>query len=286
MPANTILTSYQDEVGRLATVTIDIGTDPGDDNYGPAVLVNDIPAQMAKINSTSGAWRLAYGAPQPVTFAALLHSNLDAGLDVVLQASAGGSPWTTDFEAPFVIPTWYAAGTTRKWPIQPWIDLTTQSGYNPSGYANYRLYVRGTNSENLQVGGLKLYSDHLRLTYDFREGLARTTRKPTITHRTAWQIATRYSRLTAIWSAEGNLLIPTSQLDELDAHFFENDGEAQPFVIVPNGLRNRCYFVTRSDGVQRDVVRFYREDLDEEWCEYPLSVVEVGRGVRPGGAVA
>lgn len=297
---NTILTSWRYEVGQAADVTIDIGTDPGDDNYGPAILVNDNPAQVAKIDSTSGAWVLSSDTKMPVRLAALLHHNLDAGLDVVLQGSNGGSPFGAQYEVAFTIPPHEATGT-RKWPVQPFIDLQYTSpnlgDYDPLGFFDWRLYVRGTNSENLQVGGLKLYSQIQTLTYDFREGWNRTIRKPIIKHTTAFLVSTKYTRMTAQWACDGSLLVPTSQLEELDNQFFDVDGESLPFIVVPNGLKNRCYFVTRADGIQRESVRYYTtsdesssspdDDLPgTEWVEYPLALTEVGRGLRPGAAVA
>jgi hypothetical protein len=34
--------------------------------------------------------------------------------------------------------------------------------------------------------------------------------------------------------------------------------------------------------VTRETVFFYDQENDEEWCDMPLAVEELGRGLRPG----
>jgi len=287
--ANTIITRYRDEVGRSATVTVDIGTDPADDNYGPAQLVTDNPAKVAKIDDTSGRWKLAYGAKQPIRFVGgPLHSNIDGGLDVVIQGGNGGSP-DVEFEVPITMPAPFSAGTTRMWPVQPWIDLATVTPtigvYDPLGFENWFLYVRGVNSQNLQVGGLKLYSQYYVFESDIREGYARSQRKPIIEHRTAFEVSTIYTRGTTRWAAEGDLLTRSSQASDLEDHWFDVDGRALPFCVVPNALRNVVRFV-RYDGIAfKETVEFHNQTEDDELVGIRFAVEEVGRGLRPGGAI-
>lgn len=284
--ANTILTHYRDEVGRLATVTVDVGTDPGDPNYGPDILVNDNPAQVAKILDPDGAWLLEMPARQPVTLAAILHHNLfptNSGsptIEVLLQGNQTDSWGSPSFEAAFAIPAAWNQGTTRAWPIQPWMDLTAQTGYEPLGFLFWRLLIT-SNDQDIQVGGLKLYSDHLILESDMREGWQRTQRKPIIRNTTAFQVTTKYSRGTTLWASDGSLFVPTDRADLMETHWFDQDGSAYPFVIVPNGLRNACRFVERTEDF-RETVRFYSEGDDTENIEIPFAVQELGRGLRPG----
>jgi len=279
--ALTIFTRYSDEVGKLATVTIETGTDPGDANYGPAVLVNDNPAQVAKINSTSGAWLLDFGIAQPVQLAALIHHDVDAGLEVVLQGNATNAAWgAPSFEAPFVIPAWRALAT-QPWPVNPWIDLTAAEGYNPAGFRFWRLLITG-NSQNIQVGNLKLYSTSFRLTSDFREGLSPSWLKPVIEHQTSYRVATIYPRGTAQWAQAGTIRTESALLETLEAHWFDVDGRALPFVMVPNALRNIAYFVRMKTVDRQHAVLFYNETTDDELVDLPIAVEEVGRGLRPG----
>ncbi len=278
--ALTIFTRYSDEVGKFATVTIETGTDPGDDNYGPDILVNDNPAQVAKIDSTTGAWQLAFPSAQPVELAALIHHDIDEDVTVVLQGNSSASWGSPAFEVTFVIPAWRALAT-QPWPVNPWIDLTAADGYNPAGYQYWRLLITG-NSQNIQVGNLKLYSTSFRLTSDFREGLSPSWLKPIIEHQTSYRVATIYPRGTAQWAQAGTIRTDSAFFETLDAHWFDVDGRALPFTIVPNALRNIAYFVRMKSVDRQWAVQFYAEAEDDELIDLPIAVEEVGRGLRPG----
>lgn len=289
--ANTILTHYRHEVGRLATVTVDVGTDPADPNYGPDILVNDNPAQVAKIDDPTGAWLLEMPSAQAVTFAAILHHNIDPfpggsnvvgspALNVRLQGNSSNSWTSPSFDEEFIVPSAWNYGTTRAWPIQPWMDLTVFGSPTPPSFQYWRLLIEN-NSQDLQVGGLKLYSQHLILESDMREGWGRTQRKPIIRNRTAFEVTTKYSRGTTLWQSDGSLFLPTSRAYQIEDHWQDSNGSALPFTIVANGLRNDARFVERTEDF-REVVQFYNEDTDEEWLEIPFAVQEVGRGLRPG----
>jgi hypothetical protein len=51
--SQSIYQLYTDEIARSATITIETGVDPGDTNYAPASLVDENPAKVAKIDSTT-----------------------------------------------------------------------------------------------------------------------------------------------------------------------------------------------------------------------------------------
>jgi hypothetical protein len=282
--ANTIITFYRDEVGRTTAATIGTGTDPGDDNYGPAQIVSDDPAKVGKIDSTTGAWVLDFGVAQRVDLAALIHHDFDAGADVVLQANTSNSWGSPAFEVALTIPSWFGTGT-RAWPVNPWLDLTTATptvgSYSPTGWRYWRLSIT-SNSQNLQLGALKLYSQFYVFESDMLEGWSRAQRKPAIVNTTAFNIKTKYTRGTTIYASNGSLLTRSSQVADLEDQFFDTDGEMLPFVMVPNALRNRCYFVEKSDGSFTETVQFYDQANDDELIALPFAVEEVGRGLRPG----
>jgi hypothetical protein len=62
---NTIYNRIEDEVARLAEITIGTGTTPSDP-YGPEALVDENPALVAKIDSTTGRWVFQYDSPQRI----------------------------------------------------------------------------------------------------------------------------------------------------------------------------------------------------------------------------
>jgi hypothetical protein len=278
--AHTILTRYADEVGRSATASIQTGTDPGDPDYAADQLQTDNPAQVAKIDSTTGAWVYDFGSAQRVDLAAIIHHDFDAGADVKLQGHATSSWGSPSFEQAFTIPAWKAEGT-RAWPVNPWLDLTTDAQYSASGFRYWRLVVTG-NSQNLQLGAWKLYSSFIRVESDFRPGLGRAHRKPIIENRTAFEVATIYHRNTTLWMQDGTMRLTTAQADVMEDQWYDAAGRGYPFVIVPNGLRNICYFVRRAGNDFQEAVQFHDLDDDSEVIDQPMSLEEVGRGLRPG----
>lgn len=283
--ALTILTSYKDEVGRLATATVETGTPNTDPNYTPDILQNDNPAQVAKIDSVTGAWLFTFAAAQRIDLAALIHHDFIASgsspdITVVLEANTSNSWGAPAFSAAFTIPAWRASGTTWQWPINPWLDLTAESDYSTTGWQYWRLSIVN-NDQNLQLGGVKLYSAFQQFVADFRPSLPRATRKRSIVNTTAFEVDTIYPRGINRWEQTGSLILTSAQAELLKEHYFDVNGQAMPFVVIPNGLRNEAYFVRRPDEFG-ETVEFYSEGDDTELLTMTLPLREVSRGLRPG----
>lgn len=289
LPAfNTIYQYYSDNVARLATITIENDTSPslsGDDAYGPSALVDDNPAKLAKINATSGAWIFAFAAPQPLKLAALIHHSFDE-----TPGSPAGSPEpsvrlegnsTSDFSSPlfsatFTIPAWLG-GTTAPWPVNPFLRLEDLAGYDPAGFAYWRLVIEN-NSQNIQLGQIWL-SDTIRtFDPDLRWGLTPTVEKPIIENRTGSGVSTIYSRGTTWWKQEADLLATDSLADDLEAHWYEVDGRVLPWLLIPSGP---------GDTPGCRLVRYAMTDRAASWDFNDLHTLklvfeEVRRGRRPG----
>jgi len=275
--ASAIYQRYSDEVGRLATITIETGVDPGDPNYGPATLVDDNPAKVAKIDSTTGAWLFSYAAKQPVAIVALIHHAFDAGADVKIQGNATddwlGSPGPA-FEASLTIPAWLGTGAGR-WPVNPWLDLTAQPGYDATGFQYWRLVITG-NSQNLQLGQVWFGSAIRRLDPDLRWDFVRTRDKPIIENKTAFGVSTIYARGTTRWQLQGDHRVTDALEADLDTQWFEADGRAYPWLLVPDGLENRCALVRWAE-TNRAVTKHFLDVHDHRFV-----AEEVARGLRPG----
>lgn len=285
MAYETIYQRASDEVAQNATITIEVGTDLEDDDYAPASLVDGNPAKVAKIGSVTGTWQFTFDSPQRVDLVALIHHNFDAGANVRLQGSSGGSPWTTDFEAAITIPSWLGSGTSR-WPVNPWRDLTLVSGYSASGFQYWRLVVTG-NSQNLELGEIWLGSQIRRLSPDLRWEYVPMPRKPIIRHTTAFEVETLYSKGTTRWQLEGSIPQDDDLERDLEAHWYDVDGVAKPWLLIPQppgssssdimtGRDNRAYLV-RYASEQRPIPHIVHNTHENR-----LIVQEVGRGLRPG----
>jgi hypothetical protein len=283
---NTIYTRYSDEVARLAdSIEIESDTSPslsGGDDYDPETLVDDNPAKVAKIESTTGAWHFTYSEKQPVALVALIHHTFDESAiespnaNVRIEANDTGTFGAPAFAADIPIPPWLGVGT-GSWPQNPWIDLTAVSGYDPDGWLHYWLIIEN-NSQNIQLGQV-IFSPVIRqFDPDLRWGLRHTADKPQIENRTSFGISTLYPRGTTIWTAEADILLTDDMRADLESHWYDVEGRARPFVIVPSGpvRSDRCY-----------LVRYTMTDEQVQWNSHEilaqrLSFQEVGRGLRPG----
>lgn len=288
LPAfNTIYQRLSDEVARNATsVTIETGAvSPEDLEYGPENLFDENPAKVAKIEATTGAWLFAYNAKQRIELAALIHHNFDGSDEspapsVRLEGN-DTDVWTApSFSAEFIIPPWFGVGT-RRWPVNPWLDLTGISGYDPAGFLYWRLVVDG-NSQNLQLGQVWFGATIRRFDPDLRwivvGGPTDTLNKPQIENRTAFGVDTIYPRGTTLWAKEAELMASDELAADLETHWYDVDGRAHPWLLIPAGpiASDRAYLV-RWAVSQRQMQWNWEHQHDMH-----LAFQEVGRGLRPG----
>lgn len=285
---NTIYQFYRDEVARRATtITIEGDTSPslsGGDAYGPDVLVDDNPAQVAKIGATDGAWVFAYAAKQRIEIAALIHHTFDE------TVGSPGSPApsvrlegnnTSDFSNPtfvasFVVPAWFGLGA-RRWPVNPYLVLTEIEDYDPAGFLFWRLVIEN-NSQNIELGQVWFGETIRRFDPDLRWGPRVTPEKLQIENRTRVGVSTIYPFGTTIWAYEADLQATDELAEALEQHWYDVDGRGLPFLLVPSGPGpdDRCY-----------LVRYAMTDRQAQWNfesthEMHLAFQEVGRGLRPG----
>jgi len=293
---NTYYTHYSDEVARLAdSIVIENDGSPslaGGDDYAPETLVDDNPAKLAKITEggsgspaaglVSGAWVLSYSAPQPIALVGLIHHSFG---DPTSGSPSGSVRFegnvTDDFSSPAMsveieIPEWLGTGTGR-WPQNAWKDLTGESGYLAGGYQFYRLIIED-NPQNIELGQLWCASVIRQFDPDLRWGLSIGADKPQIENRTSFGVSTIYARGTTIWTAEADIQLTDEMRDALEAHWYDVEGRARPWLLVPSGpgTPNRCY-----------LVRYTMTDRQAQWNSHEthsqhLSFQEVGRGLRPG----
>jgi len=278
--AAAIYQRYSDEVARLATITIETGVDPGDATYGPAALVDDNPAKVAKIDSVTGAYQFAYPAKQPVALVGLVHHDFDAGADVLIQGDDAADWVTPAFEAAITIPPWLGSGT-RAWPVNPWLDLTEEYDYEPLGWQYYRLVITG-NSQTLQLGQVWFGETIRRLDPHLQWGRSHTHAKRYIRNRTAFDVETIYSRGTTLWRLEGTHGRDDTLQALLAAQWFDADGAAYPWLFVPNGLENRCHLVRWGEEARVETQIVGPPSLSDSIWEQRLVITELARGLRPG----
>lgn len=276
--ANAIYQRSSDNVAPNATITVQSGTP--DTAYPPANLVDLNPAKPAKIDDTAGAWLFDFGAAQRIDLVALIHHDFAGEGEVVtnnvkIQANTSDSWGSPAFEAVFSIPAWQGTGS-RLWPINPWLNLTTESGYSTTGWRYWRLVI-ADNSQNLELGEIWMSQTIRQLDPDIRWGATRTTRKLDVEHRTAYGVtAGIVGRGTTIWQQDGEILLTDDLREDLIAQWYDVDGRVLPWLLIPDGDVNAAYLVRWATSEQQ-IARLYNDAHNMQ-----VSVVEVGRGLRPG----
>lgn len=269
-----IFTDFSDELARQATVTVETGT--SESGYGPELLVDDNPAKVFRSPNTSVALQFSFAAKTPLAFMSLHHGTFEADDDVRLQADDDADWDDPAFDVAFPMAGWVGAGASR-WPVNPWLDLEAQEGFDPAGYKHYRLACGLSTplSQALQLGQVRMHPSVRRM--DFDRGVRLRPSKRIIEHVTAFGVSTIYTRGTTQWAASFGL----GGLEDVDRasveeHWDDVDGRSQPWVLVPDGTVNRCY-----------LVRYATAELEMELALRGLaaasvSVQEVARGLRPG----
>ena len=282
---NTIYNHLEDEVARLATITIETGpaVSPPDDDYGPATLVDDNPAKVAKIDDTSGAWLFEYDAKQIIKVIALIHHNFressssgSPAISVRIEGNNTNSWGAPSFSAEFTIPPWFGVGT-RRWPVNPWLVLTELPGYDPAGFFFWRLVIEN-NDQNLQLGQVWFGQEIRRFDPDLRWGGRYDPYKPKIENMTAFEVDTTYPRGTTVWYQEGELDATDDLAAALERHWYDVEGGARPWLLIPSGpiAANRAYLVRYAVDARQMAWNF------EHLHEMRLAFREKGRGLRPG----
>lgn len=273
-----------DNVAPNATVTIQTGTDPADDNYGPMVLVDLNPARMAKILSTTAAWLFDFGSAQRVDLAAFIHGTFETTSTVRFQGNATDSWGSPTLDVEVDIQAWYGVVSSR-WPHNHWVELPDQAGYSTTGFRYYRLVCTG-NSQNVHLGQVVLSPTIREMNPDLRWEYVDTVRKRSIVNETAYGSKTIYARHTAQWYCEGDQRMTEALFRSKKEHFFDADGVGLPWILVPSDPEpqgspawqehGECYFVRLVED-RFSATHTYFNVRDRKFL-----VEELSRGLRPG----
>lgn len=284
MANEAIYTRWSDQVANEATITIQTGTDPGDDNYGPDVLVDENPAKLAKIDSTTAAWQFAFAAPQRIDLAAFIHGTFEQTCTLRLQGNTSatwGSP--LPFDAEIDVLEWFGSGSNR-WPRNAWLDLTQHEDYSATGFQYWRLLCTG-NSQNVQLGQV-IFSPVIRyMDPDLRWEFVRKIRNRSIVNETAYGSKTIYVRRSPQFLLEGDQRMTEAFYNDQIIHNHDASGIGYPWLLIPKRPisadletvdNEEAFYVRWVDDVFA-TTHVYVGAIDKKFV-----VEEVSRGLRPG----
>lgn len=278
-----LYTRYADNVAPNATITIETGTDPGA-TYAPANLVDQNPAKVAKILSTTGAWLFDFGSAQRIDIAAFIHGTFETTSTLRFQGNATNAWGAPSFDAEIDVLPWLGSGT-RRWPQNHWLDLRNESGYTTTGYRYWRLICSG-NSQNIWLGQVVLSPTIREMDPDLRWEYVAGPAKRAIVNETAYGSKTTYPRQTTQYRLEGDHRMTEALYREFEEHFYDAEGIGYPWLLVPSDPeadgspawqeQGRIYFVRLvEDSFAAGHTYFNVRDRK-------FVVEELSRGLRPG----
>jgi hypothetical protein len=257
---------YSDNVVPSATLSVQSGTE--DPDYLAANLADRVVAIPAQLTTTTGAWKLAYGAAQRIDVVALPHHNLTAGLNVRFQGNATDSWGSPTLDAAITIPAYRGDG----FPGGAWKDLTGVTGYTTAGFQYWRLVIVGVNAAPVKIGELIALSLKRTLNPNISWGAARKDERPIIENVTDYLVSTIYDLGVTRRTIAGELDTTDTGLADVRAWWEDTRGRARPFLLIPDEDVNEAWFV-RWDGDLNPTLQITDRNT------IPLTFQEVSRGL-------
>ncbi len=261
-----------DDLAPSATVT----PSAVDSSYPGANLVDGDPGVPAKLSATSGNFVLDHGSAVDIQLVALIQPNLDPGLANVAVQRNATNVWTSPaMNVPITIPARKGDG----YPVSPWKDLRSQTGYNgPTGYRYTRLNFGAANSRNISIGELVLIGTYRQLPFGVRWGSKPFSKRKTVKYLTdggsiGYDLGVRIRRRQVAFDIK-DTPGATTNLTAVETWLENAYGDLRPFLIVPDDTVNDAWFVTLADPE----FGYTREGMQKQFIE-GLEFIEAGRGV-------
>lgn len=262
--ANLLFQKPTDNIAAAGTVAVTSGTE--DTAYPAANLVDLNPAKPAKLTTTTGAWRWDFGSAVNVDFVAIIHHNLDAGLNVRIQGNAADAWGAPTIDQAITIPTY----RSDEFPVNPFKDLT---GIAPRSFRYWRLVIVGVNSAAVQIGEVWISATKRTLAVNIRWNYEENDDQPLIEHLTDFHVRTVYTYGVSIRRFVAQLTTTNAGALEIYDWWRSCRGRAHPMLIALDADVNDCM-----------MARFNMSFLksNREFTDYnpiDLDLLEVSRGL-------
>jgi hypothetical protein len=247
------------------TVTITpSGTPP--DGYGSANLFDNNPAKAYKHNSTSGNVVFDFGAAVNVDVFAIIHHNLDEGLDVKIQGNATDSWGSPTLNQSLTIPAYERDG----FPVNPFIDLSGMA----NSFRYWRLLFNEVNSASIQLGQLVFGGTKRELVHNIGWGYKEGVERKIIEHVTDYGVSTIYDLGAKIKSWSPTIRTSDAGMTAVEEWWDACHGRALPSLIILDPDVNDARFVRWAEPV-REISRDFNEDntIQFGWREVSRGLV-------------
>lgn len=258
-----------DLAGSATTVEVGGGSPSQEDAEYPAENLIaptntghlNLPSRPAKLTTTSGYWELTFDAPITVRGVGLIYHNLDAGLDVTIEAGSG-SPLS--FSQAITIPTHWENG----WPPSPWVEFASAQTHSV-----WRLSINGDNSEAVMVGRLLLLAQIRDLENDVRWGVEEVEEQGQVEHMTEGGVETLYELWGPRRSFMGELALMDDTASELITLYRTARNRIQPWLLIPDEDVNDAWFVRFQEPQWSRTREMIEHNI------FPFRVKELSRGL-------
>lgn len=227
-----------DNVAGNATISVQTGT--ADTDYPMTNLVDGNPAKPGKLTTTTGRIVFDFGSAQTLQLVALIHTNLDAGLTVKIQANATDAWGSPSLDTAITIPTL----PLDDYPLNPWLDL---SG-SVHTYRYWAIHVSGTNTNPVAIGEVWMQATKRELSPNLLWGYAEAEARPTVEHRTTYGVSTVYPLGPRLRTVVGRVKATVAGAADLLALERDAKHRANPFLFILHPDQNDALYVRWAGG--------------------------------------
>ncbi len=227
-PADNLLPS-------ASAVTVPSGTE--DPLYPAANLFDLNPALPMKFSTQTGRIVFDFGSAVSAKFVALLHHNLDAGLEVRIQGNAANSWGAPTLNVAFTI----GAKDGEGYRPNVWLDLSAQSS---TTFRYWSIVVVGTNTNNIIIGEAWLGAVLRQLVHNYAWGAKLSDQRPRRkTFETNYGVKWTYPSAGRRRRLESSIRTTDSSLALVRDWHRACGGPDQPMIIVPDPSVDEAWMV-------------------------------------------
>ncbi len=260
---------FSQDASRVATWSVIDGTeDPG---YLASNLNGYDPTNPAKLLTDTGAWKAdlsAHPTYSSLVGVALIHCNLDPGLEVRLQGDDDPAFGSLDADILITLPP-----LKKNWPINGYALFPAQD------LDYWRIKVVGSNSVTVSVGHIVLMVA-TQLVPGAQQGLRWTDMIPAWDDVTEIDVPMNLDLLTQLRACVFDTYNPTPTIQsELDDWWLDSRGILLPFLFIPDVNVNECYWMTFQEKAKEVLWKWETETASSRTMQVKLK--EFGRGMRP-----
>jgi len=258
---------FQHPTDNLATPSITATPSTADAAYPIANLLDGNPAKPFRFTATTGNIVFDFGSAKEIDIFALVMHNLDAGIELRLQANSADSWGAPPINELITV----GAKDKDGFPPNPWKDMT---GITPRTYRYWRLIVVTANSANCAFGHVHFGAPKRSLVHNISWGFGESVERPLIEHETDYRVSTIYDFGVKVRSLQGEVETTDAGLVVIREWWDACKGRVLPTLIVPDPSVNDALLVRWTDIKRTDKREFKNHNkLDLAWSEVSRGLV-------------